>query len=190
MAPEPEPTVETVKDFWEDHVNNEYYTDAARASDEYFREIEERGEHRPNDTGPLSGGEGQVCALRRSLTRQVEELVPHVRVLGELAAPHDGARLRMELAHAAHLRAQVRCLEMHRDAMELCLEIYGAGDDQSILLPTGSSCAGLVRRRDIGLHERGPDAAEEHRGREKEEAFHRPSALHQLPTSSVDVTTA
>ena len=29
MAPEPEPTVETVKDFWEGHVNNEYYTDAA-----------------------------------------------------------------------------------------------------------------------------------------------------------------
>ncbi|MGZ4754758.1 MAG: class I SAM-dependent methyltransferase [Acidimicrobiia bacterium] len=42
MAPEPQPTVETVKDFWEGHVNNEYYTDAARASDEYFREIEER----------------------------------------------------------------------------------------------------------------------------------------------------
>ena len=42
MAPEPEPTVETVKDFWEGHVNNEYYTDEARASDEYFAEIEER----------------------------------------------------------------------------------------------------------------------------------------------------
>lgn len=42
MPPESEPTVETVKDFWEGHVNNEYYTDAARASDEYFREIEER----------------------------------------------------------------------------------------------------------------------------------------------------
>ena len=42
MAPEPEPTVETVKDFWEGHVNNEYYTDEARASAEYFAEIEER----------------------------------------------------------------------------------------------------------------------------------------------------
>jgi ubiquinone/menaquinone biosynthesis C-methylase UbiE len=40
--PEPTTTVETVKDFWESHVNNEYYTDAARASDEYFREIEQR----------------------------------------------------------------------------------------------------------------------------------------------------
>ena len=42
MAPEPEPTVETVKDFWEGHVNNEYYTDEERASAEYFTEIEER----------------------------------------------------------------------------------------------------------------------------------------------------
>jgi SAM-dependent methyltransferase len=42
MPPESEPTVETVKDFWEGHVNNEYYTDEARASDAYFAEIEER----------------------------------------------------------------------------------------------------------------------------------------------------
>jgi SAM-dependent methyltransferase len=42
MKPEPGTTVETVKDFWESHVNNEYYTDAQRASEEYFREIEER----------------------------------------------------------------------------------------------------------------------------------------------------
>lgn len=42
MEPESEATVETVKDFWEAHVNNEYYTDASRASSEYFNEIEER----------------------------------------------------------------------------------------------------------------------------------------------------
>jgi SAM-dependent methyltransferase len=42
MKPEPGTTVQTVKDFWESHVNNEYYTDAARASDDYFREIEQR----------------------------------------------------------------------------------------------------------------------------------------------------
>jgi SAM-dependent methyltransferase len=35
-------TVESVKNFWESHVNNEYYTDADRASEEYFRDIEER----------------------------------------------------------------------------------------------------------------------------------------------------
>jgi ubiquinone/menaquinone biosynthesis C-methylase UbiE len=40
--PESDATVETVKDFWEAHVNNEYYTEAERASSEYFREIEER----------------------------------------------------------------------------------------------------------------------------------------------------
>jgi ubiquinone/menaquinone biosynthesis C-methylase UbiE len=42
MKAEPDATVADVKQFWESHVNNEYYTDAARASDAYFREIEER----------------------------------------------------------------------------------------------------------------------------------------------------
>jgi ubiquinone/menaquinone biosynthesis C-methylase UbiE len=42
VKPESSPTVETVRTFWQTHVNNEYYTDAARASDAYFREIEAR----------------------------------------------------------------------------------------------------------------------------------------------------
>jgi SAM-dependent methyltransferase len=42
MTAEPEATVETVKDFWESHVNNEYYTGEARATDAYFGEIEQR----------------------------------------------------------------------------------------------------------------------------------------------------
>jgi ubiquinone/menaquinone biosynthesis C-methylase UbiE len=40
MKPEPGTTVETVRAFWQSHVNNEYYTDAARASQPYFDEIE------------------------------------------------------------------------------------------------------------------------------------------------------
>jgi SAM-dependent methyltransferase len=42
MRPQPDTTVDTVRDFWQSHVNNEYYTDAQRASDQYFREIETR----------------------------------------------------------------------------------------------------------------------------------------------------
>ena len=42
MKPNSGATVQNVKDFWESHVNNEYYTTAERASDEYFRDIEER----------------------------------------------------------------------------------------------------------------------------------------------------
>jgi SAM-dependent methyltransferase len=42
MKPQPGSTVDTVRDFWQAHVNNEYYTEAARASDSYFDEIEER----------------------------------------------------------------------------------------------------------------------------------------------------
>lgn len=39
---EDQPTVDVVRDFWESHVNNEYYTDRSRGSESYFDEIEER----------------------------------------------------------------------------------------------------------------------------------------------------
>jgi ubiquinone/menaquinone biosynthesis C-methylase UbiE len=42
MKPRPGASVETVREFWQSHVNNEYYTDAVRASDAYFGEIEDR----------------------------------------------------------------------------------------------------------------------------------------------------
>jgi ubiquinone/menaquinone biosynthesis C-methylase UbiE len=42
MKRQPDATVETVKDFWQAHVNNEYYTEERRASEAYFREIEDR----------------------------------------------------------------------------------------------------------------------------------------------------
>jgi len=37
-----QPTVDSVHDFWESHVNNEYYTGKARGSKSYFDEIERR----------------------------------------------------------------------------------------------------------------------------------------------------
>jgi SAM-dependent methyltransferase len=42
MEPESLANVDSVKEFWETHVNNEYYTDEERASDAYFSAIEER----------------------------------------------------------------------------------------------------------------------------------------------------
>lgn len=42
MKPQADTTVETVRDFWQAHVNNEYYTQESRASEAYFQEIEER----------------------------------------------------------------------------------------------------------------------------------------------------
>ena len=42
MKPQPGSTVHTVHDFWQSHINNEYYTGAERASDSYFNDIEER----------------------------------------------------------------------------------------------------------------------------------------------------
>jgi ubiquinone/menaquinone biosynthesis C-methylase UbiE len=40
MRTAPPQNLESVKDFWETHVNNEYYTDEERASEAYFSEIE------------------------------------------------------------------------------------------------------------------------------------------------------
>jgi ubiquinone/menaquinone biosynthesis C-methylase UbiE len=42
MKPQRGSTVDTVRDFWQAHINNEYYTEAERASDSYFDEIERR----------------------------------------------------------------------------------------------------------------------------------------------------
>ena len=41
-APSPASTLKAVKDFWDTHVNNEYYTSHARGSTDYFDEIEHR----------------------------------------------------------------------------------------------------------------------------------------------------
>jgi SAM-dependent methyltransferase len=42
MKPQPGTSVDSVRQFWQTHVNNEYYTEAARGSDAYFSEIEAR----------------------------------------------------------------------------------------------------------------------------------------------------
>jgi SAM-dependent methyltransferase len=67
MKPASDATVETVKDFWESHVNNEYYTDAQRASAEYFREIEERryrAHYNLRDLfASLQGSEGKLLEI-------------------------------------------------------------------------------------------------------------------------------
>jgi SAM-dependent methyltransferase len=42
VKPRSHATLEAVRAFWESHVNNEYYTRKERASEAYFREIEDR----------------------------------------------------------------------------------------------------------------------------------------------------
>lgn len=42
MPVQPNATVDTVREFWQSHINNEYYTDQERATEAYFAEIENR----------------------------------------------------------------------------------------------------------------------------------------------------
>src|SRR5215469_15741661 len=45
MKPQQDNSIVAVHDFWQSHINNEYYTEAERASDSYFNEIEKRRYH-------------------------------------------------------------------------------------------------------------------------------------------------
>lgn len=60
-------TLESVKDFWETHVNNEYYTDEAQASEAYFSEIETKRYrwhyHLLDLFGSLQGSHGRLLEI-------------------------------------------------------------------------------------------------------------------------------
>jgi ubiquinone/menaquinone biosynthesis C-methylase UbiE len=67
MTGAPQATVKSVKDFWETHVNNEYYTDEERASEAYLREIEDRRYrwhyHLRDLFAHLRGGHGRLLEV-------------------------------------------------------------------------------------------------------------------------------
>ena len=67
MKPEPGTTVETVKDFWQAHINNEYYTQERRATEAYFQEIEDRRYrfhyHLPEMFARLQGSRGKLLEI-------------------------------------------------------------------------------------------------------------------------------
>jgi ubiquinone/menaquinone biosynthesis C-methylase UbiE len=67
MTGAPQATVKSVKDFWETHVNNEYYTDEERASEAYLREIEDRRYrwhyHLRDLFAHLQGGHGRLLEV-------------------------------------------------------------------------------------------------------------------------------
>lgn len=60
-------TLKLVKDFWETHVNNEYYTDEAQASEAYFSEIETQRYrwhyHLRDLLRSLEGSEGRLLEI-------------------------------------------------------------------------------------------------------------------------------
>jgi 2-polyprenyl-3-methyl-5-hydroxy-6-metoxy-1,4-benzoquinol methylase len=67
MTAVPRATVKSVKDFWETHVNNEYYTEEERASEAYLSEIEDRRYrwhyHLRDLFNQLQGSHGQLLEV-------------------------------------------------------------------------------------------------------------------------------
>lgn len=116
--------LDTVRGFWEDHVNNEYYTDAERGSSAYFSEIEAkryrhhyhlvelfeqlRGESL-TDKNLLEVGCGvgiDTVALARLGFREVVGIdltEAAIRIARQRAATEGLARVRFEVANGEQL---------------------------------------------------------------------------------------
>jgi ubiquinone/menaquinone biosynthesis C-methylase UbiE len=119
MKPLPGSTVDTVRDFWQAHVNNEYYTDAERASDSYFDEIEQRRYdthyHLPELFASLHG-EGQtllevgsgigvdsIQLAKRGYKVTAVDLTENALVVARKFAAHRGVDIDFRLGNAEGL---------------------------------------------------------------------------------------
>lgn len=119
MKPQPGSTVETVRDFWQAHINNEYYTDAARASDEYFDEIERRRYathyHLPGLFASLDGrgkrllevgcgiGVDSIQLARRGFDVTAVDLTANALAVARQFAAHRGVQVDFRLGNAEGL---------------------------------------------------------------------------------------
>jgi len=119
MKPQPGSTVATVRDFWQAHINNEYYTDAQRASDEYFDEIEQRRYathyHLPELFASLDGrgksllevgcgiGVDSIQLARRGFDVTAVDLTDSALAVARQFAAHRGASIDFRLGNAEGL---------------------------------------------------------------------------------------
>lgn len=119
MKPQPGSTVDTVRDFWQAHINNEYYTDAERASDEYFDEIERRRYathyHLPDLFASLDGrgkrllevgcgiGVDSIQLAKRGFDVTAVDLTENALAVAGQFAAHRGATVDFRLGNAERL---------------------------------------------------------------------------------------
>lgn len=119
MKPLPGSTVDTVRDFWQAHINNEYYTDAERASDSYFDEIEHRRYdthyHLPELFASMDGagrslleigcgiGVDSIQLAKRGFAVTAVDLTENALVVARQFAAHRGVSIDFRLGNAEGL---------------------------------------------------------------------------------------
>ena len=119
MKPQPGSTVDTVRDFWQAHINNEYYTEAERASDSYFDEIEQRRYrthyHLPELFASLDGAGRSLlevgCGIcvasiqraQRGFTVTAVDLTENALTVARQYAAHRGVSIDFRLGNAEGL---------------------------------------------------------------------------------------
>ena len=119
MKPLQGSTVDTVRDFWQAHINNEYYTDAERASDSYFDEIEKRRYgthyHLPELFASMNGegkellevgcgiGVDSIQLAKRGFEVTAVDLTENALAVARQFAAHRGASIDFRLGNAEGL---------------------------------------------------------------------------------------
>ena len=119
MKPQRGSTVDTVRDFWQTHINNEYYTEAERASDSYFDEIEQRRYdthyHLPELFASMDGagrrllevgcgiGVDSIQLAGRGFAVTAVDLTENALVVARQFAAHRGASIDFRLGNAEGL---------------------------------------------------------------------------------------
>ncbi len=119
MKPQRGSTVDSVRDFWQSHINNEYYTSAERASDSYFEEIEERRyathSHLPELFQSMAGADQSLlevgCGIgvdsiqlaKRGFRVTAIDLTENALAVARQFAGHRGVRINFQLGNAEEL---------------------------------------------------------------------------------------
>ncbi len=119
MKSQQDNSIDMVHDFWQSHINNEYYTDAERASDSYFDEIEKRRYHTHYHLAEffesLSGRNRQLlevgCGIgvdsiqlaRRGFQVTAVDLTENALTVARQYAAHRGVTINFQLGNAEKL---------------------------------------------------------------------------------------
>ena len=156
MKPQQASTIDMVHDFWQTHINNEYYTDAARGSEAYFRDIEERRStphyHLPELFQSMDGrgqkllevgcgiGVDSIQLARRGYDVTAVDLTDSALAVARKFADHRGVSI--ELSPRERRRAPIRRRQLRRRVLVWCAPPHPGHQPVGVGGPPGAAARG------------------------------------------------